>query len=70
MGAFFETVINFFQAILAVLQNLVVGIAQMLLMVPRAVTFLTYTIGFVPSMLAVSITAIITVNVVYLIIGR
>lgn len=70
MGAFFETIINFIQAIFAFVTNIISGTVQMLLMIPQAVSFLTYSLGFMPSVIAVVVTALITVNVVYLIIGR
>lgn len=70
MGAFFETIINFIQAIYAFVTNIVSGTVQMLLMIPKSVSFLTYSLGFIPSVIAVVVTALITVNVVYLIIGR
>lgn len=70
MGAFFETIVNFIQAIFAFLLNLLSGTAQMLFMIPKAVSFLTYSLGFMPATIAVVVTALITVNVVYLIIGR
>lgn len=70
MGAFFETIVNFIQAIFAFVTNIISGTVQMLLMIPQAVSFLTYSLGFMPSVIAVVVTALITVNVVYLIIGR
>lgn len=70
MGAFFEVIVNFINAIISVVTNLVSGLIQMIMMVPTALSFLTYSIGYVPSIIAVFITAIITVNVVYLFVGR
>lgn len=70
MGAIFELITNFINAIIAVLYNLVHGLIQMVIMVPNAIRFLTYSVGFTPSVIAVFITAIITVNVVYVFIGR
>lgn len=70
MGAFFETIINFIQAIFAFVTNIISGTVQMLIMIPQAVSFLTYSLGYIPSVIAVVVTALITVNVVYLIIGR
>lgn len=70
MGAFFEVVINFIQSVFAFVYNIIHGTVQMLLMIPQAVTFLTYSLGYIPSVIAVVVTALITVNVVYLIIGR
>lgn len=70
MGAFFETIVKFIQAIFAFVTNIISGTVQMLLMIPQAVSFLSYSLGFMPSVIAVVVTALITVNVVYLIIGR
>ena len=70
MGAFFEVIVNFINAIIGVVSNLISGFVQMVIMVPNSITFLTYTIGFIPGVIAVTITALITVNVVYLFIGR
>lgn len=70
MGAFFETIVNFISALVSFVGNLLAGTVQMLLMIPQAVSFLTYSLGFMPSVIAVVVTALITVNVVYLIIGR
>lgn len=70
MGAFFETIINFVQALFAFLMNIVSGTAQMLVMIPKSVSFLTYSLGYIPAVVSVIVTALITVNVAYLIIGR
>lgn len=70
MGAFFETVVNFIQAIFAFLMNIISGTVQMIIMTFKSVGFLTYALGYMPAVIAVVVTALVTVNVVYLVIGR
>lgn len=70
MGEFFLTIINFIHAIYALIFNIIHGTVQMLLMIPQAVSFLTYSLGYLPATISVVVIALVTVNVVYLIIGR
>lgn len=70
MTAFLTGIIQFFQAIVSFLENLIVGMGQMLIMIPSAVNMLVQSIGYMPSILVAFATAFITVSVTYLIIGR
>lgn len=50
--------------------NIVTGIYQMIITIPKAVTMLTYSVAQLPPMLLIFATAFITVSVVYLVIDR
>lgn len=50
--------------------NFLTGIFQMITIVPKALTMLTYSIAQLPPMLLVFATAFISISVVYLVIDR
>lgn len=70
MGQLLEYIFNFLQTVGQFLWNLINGIIQMLFLIPQAMGFLGNAIAYMPSVVAVTITALISVSVVYLIIGR
>ena len=67
---FFNSVLNFFKTFLDMLSYLATGLVQMFLMIPKAFTMLTYSIGFLPSVLLAFAAVAITISIVYLIMGR
>jgi hypothetical protein len=67
---FFNSVLNFFKTVLDMLSYLATGLVQMFLMIPKAFTMLTYSIGFLPSVLLAFAAVAITISIVYLIMGR
>ena len=70
MGAFLEMLGNFITSLVNFVYNIINGVIQMLTMIPISVGFLSNTLAYIPAVLSVVITAVVTVNVVYLIIGR
>lgn len=67
---FFNGVFSFFQTILDMVTYLVTGLVQIFAMIPQAVHMLTYSIGFLPSMLLAFAAVAITLSIVFLIVGR
>lgn len=70
MAAAFQSIIDFFASIGALLWSFVTGIWTMLQMLPTAVTMITSSIATMPLVLVAFASAAITISVVYLIIGR
>lgn len=67
---FFEGVFSFFDTILDMVKYLVTGLVQLFVMIPQAVGMLTYSIGFLPSMLLAFASVAITLSIVFMIVGR
>lgn len=65
-----ESILTFFQGIISLIANLLHGIAQLIIMIPQALAFIGTSLGALPSIIAVFAVAMITVSVVYLVIGR
>ena len=61
---------EFFVSIAMLIFNLLRGIFYMLRMIPNALTMLNYSVGFMPTVLVSFALALISVSVVYMIIGR
>lgn len=61
---------DFIYAVNSLLLNLVMGIWQMIITIPSAVTMLNYSIGYMPVILSAFAVAIITVSIVFLVVGR
>lgn len=53
-----------------IIGNLLMGITELVQMIPQALTFLAYGITSLPPVLTVFATAFISISVVYLVIGR
>lgn len=70
MGDFLHMIGNFITSLVSLIGNFISGVVQMLVMIPVSLGFLTNALGYIPAVLATVITAIISVNIVYLIIGR
>lgn len=70
MGNFLHMIGNFLSSLVNMIGNFISGIMQMLVMIPISVGFFTNTLAYIPAVVATVITAVITINVVYLIIGR
>lgn len=67
---FFNGVISFFQTILDMVTYLVTGLVQLFAMIPSAFAMLTYSIGYLPSVLLAFAAVAITLSIVFLILGR
>lgn len=65
-----ESFITFFEGIISLIGNLLNGIRQLVIMIPQALAFIGQSFGAIPSVIAVFAVAMITVSVVYLVVGR
>lgn len=65
-----RSILDFFKTILDLVMYLVNGLAELFAMIPSAFKMLTYSIGFLPSVLLAFAAVAITLSIVYLIIGR
>lgn len=65
-----KSIMDFFSTILDMVKYLVTGIVQLFALIPQAFAMLTYSIGFLPSMLLAFAAVAITLSIVYLIVGR
>lgn len=68
--AILESIGEFLLMIGSVLGNFLLGVAQLVSMIPQALSFLAYGIASLPPVLTVFATAFISISVVYLVIGR
>lgn len=65
-----KSVLDFFGTILDFVKYLVTGLVQLLAMIPSAFAMLTYSIGYLPSVLLAFAAVAITLSIVFLILGR
>lgn len=65
-----KSILGFFETLLDFVSFLIEGLAELLLMIPSAFTMLTYSIGFLPSVLLAFASIAITISIVFLIINR
>lgn len=70
LSSVFNAIVAAITAGIQFLGSLLVGIAQLFVMLPNAISLLSYSITMIPPVLVVFATAFISVSVVYLIIGR
>lgn len=70
MQAVLESILTFFEGIISLIANLLYGIQQLVVMIPQALAFIGSSLGSLPSVITVFAVAMITVSVVYLVIGR
>ena len=61
---------DFIWAINALVLNLVTGIWQMLTMLPAAMSMLTNSIAYMPTVLVAFAIGLITISIVFLVVGR
>lgn len=62
--------IDIFNSVWTFIESLIKGIADLFSVIPQAVTYLTASLGYLPSSLVVFATLSITISVIYLIVGR
>lgn len=62
--------LDFFGTILDFVEYLVTGLVQLIAMIPSAFAMLTYSIGYLPSVLLAFAAVAITLSIVFLILGR
>lgn len=65
-----KSVLDFFGTILDFVEYLVSGLVQLIVMIPSAFAMLTYSIGYLPSVLLAFAAVAITLSIVFLILGR
>lgn len=65
-----KSILGFFETLLDFVGFLIQGLAELLLMIPSAFTMLTYSIGFLPSVLLAFASIAITISIVFLIVNR
>nr|DAG83213.1 MAG TPA: hypothetical protein [Inoviridae sp.] len=65
-----KSIMDFFGAILDMVKYLVTGLVQLFALIPQAFAMLTYSIGFLPSVLLAFAAVAITLSIIYLIVGR
>lgn len=68
--SYLKSVIDAILALFAFLGNIIAGTLQMLANIPTALQMLVSTIGYMPTILVGFAMALVTINVVYLIVGR
>lgn len=65
-----KSILGFFETLLDFVGFLIEGLAELLLMIPSAFTMITYSIGFLPSVLLAFASIAITISIVFLIVNR
>lgn len=70
MFGFFDWVISTVGAVFSFLWQTINGLLRLIGLLPQAVTMLTSSIGYLPSILAAFATATITISVIFIIVGR
>lgn len=70
MSGIFSAIGDFLYAVVNLLLNLINGIIQLLKIVPSSVTMLMNSVASMPAVLVAFAVGIVSVSVVYLIIGR
>lgn len=65
-----KSMLGFFETLLDFVGFLINGLAQLFLMIPSSFVMLTYSIGFLPSVLLAFASIAITISIVFLIINR
>ena len=65
-----KSILDFFGTLLDFVEYLVTGLVQLITMIPSAFAMLTYSIGYLPSVLLAFAAVAITLSIVFLILGR
>lgn len=65
-----KSILGFFETLLDFVGFLIQGLAQLFLMIPSSFVMLTYSIGFLPTVLLAFASIAITISIVFLIINR
>lgn len=66
----FKAVLDFLGTVLDFIEYLVTGLVQLFVMIPSAFAMLTYSIGYLPTVLLAFAAVAITISIVFLILGR
>lgn len=70
MTGVFQGIIDFLLTLAAFIGNLFAGMFQMLQIIPQGLSYMLTSISYLPPALTVIATALVTISVTYLIIGR
>lgn len=70
MIEFFKSIINTISTLFDFVSYLINGLAELFSMIPSGFALLSYSIGFLPTVLLAFASVAITLSIVYLIIGR
>lgn len=70
MIEFFKSILNAITTVFDILSYLVTGLVQLFAMIPSGFDMITYSIGFLPTVLLAFASVAITISIIYLIIGR
>lgn len=70
LASVWNAVVSAIVAALSFLGSFIQGIWQLFVMLPNAISLLSYAITMIPPVLMVFATAFVSVSIVYLIIGR
>lgn len=70
IAQFLESILSFLGSVIALVWNFIGGTAQLLVMIPRALSFLNYSLANLPTVLIAFAMGLISISVAYLIIGR
>ena len=65
-----KAVFDFFGTVLDFIIYLVTGLVQLFAMIPSAFAMLTYSMGYLPSVLLAFAAVAVTMSIVFLILGR
>ena len=65
-----KSILDFFGTLLDFVEYLVTGLVQLITMIPSAFAMLTYSIGYLPSVLLAFAAVAITLSIFFLILGR
>lgn len=65
-----QSILDFLMSVGQMIKYLVVGLVQLFTMIPSAFAMLTYSIGYLPSMLLAFAAVAITISIVFMILGR
>lgn len=70
MAEFLRALLDTIVSLFAFLANIISGSLQLLRLIPQSMQFLTYSLSAVPAVVSAIAAALISVSVVYLIVGR
>lgn len=70
MAALWQSIVDFLTTLAAFVANLFAGTFQLLQIIPQGLSYMMTSISYLPPALTVIATALVTISVTYLIIGR
>lgn len=70
MAALWQSIVDFLTTLAAFVGNLFAGTFQLLQIIPQGLSYMMTSISYLPPALTVIATALVTISVTYLIIGR